>query len=416
MSTEALPKKNKKQCPLNQECIEAYISSTKSMEQVAKQFGIKCWILKYWIKKLGYKIRPAQESRKANEVVINKAIDTYFSTKRSLDDIAEEVGISATVISRSIKKKGLNTRSSCEASKTDESIVNSAVSAYKNSKESLIEIGKRFNVTGGAVRKWVIKAGVALRSKYDWKYDQKKVDAAAIDYINGCRTKQLAIKYNVDRRTIMDWLILKGIRPLKYNETLGITAEIKEKALRMYIEDELSTIQIANKLGISPSAICEWVIKSLGNKRRSRSEALAMRASKGLIKKSYGKKGNVSTRFGLIFFDSSYEEDRINQLNENQSVVMLRRCKDRIKYVKGDKIAHYNPDLYVEYSNGVKIVEEMKPIKYIESDINLLKIAAAKQHYLNVGVIYNVITEREIYGSLNKKYYKNKNAALKILS
>ena len=175
-----------------------------------------------------------------------------------------------------------------------------AVREYLNGKKSLNEVGESHSMTGGNLRHWVIKLGYKPRKNHESRFDEIRIKECCDLYIQGGRTKELAKKYNVDRRTIMDWLIRSEIKPKKFNE--------------------------------------------------------------------------------------------------NENISFFGRCKDRIKYkIEDDIIKGYIPDFYIEYKDGRKIVEEVKPFVFIKKFNNLIKFKSAKEFYKNKNIIFRVTTESAIY-------------------
>lgn len=270
-----------------------------------------------------------------------------------------------------------------------------AVREYLNGKKSLNEVGESHSMTGGNLRHWVIKLGYKPRKNHESRFDEIRIKECCDLYIQGGRTKELAKKYNVDRRTIMDWLIRSEIKPKKFNETLGVTLNMKDLAREMYIKEELNCIEISKILGVSGRAILDWV----KDVKRSRSEIAAIKIIKNGSPVSHrGVHGKINTSFGIIHHDSSYERDRIIQLTQDENISFFGRCKDRIKYkIEDDIIKGYIPDFYIEYKDGRKIVEEVKPFVFIKKFNNLIKFKSAKEFYKNKNIIFRVTTESAIY-------------------
>lgn len=270
--------------------------------------------------------------------------------------------------------------------------IGAAVNGYLTSKLSLDAVSEKFRMNRGILRHWIIQFGYKPRKNADWKYNQSNVDECCDLYLKGSRTKELAKKYNVDRRTIMDWLIRQGITPKKFNETLGVTPEMKQRARDLYINDNLNCSDIEKIIGVSSRSIFDW-IKDV---KRSQSEIAAIKiAKKGSIN-SRGKKGKVQTKFGKIYFDSAYERDRLIQLNSVEEITSIQRCKDRLKY-QGS--SNYVPDFFIEYKDGRMVVEEVKPFSMIEKGKNPLKFKHAREFYSDKNIVFRIATEVDIYGS-----------------
>lgn len=289
----------------------------------------------------------------------------------------------------------------------DINIIGAAVNDYLTSKLSFDTIGKKYKMTGGNVRHWVIKLGYKPRKIHDARIDHVKMKECCDLYLKGFSNKTLSIKYNVSKRTILDWLKKANITPQKLSERMGISQELKEKAKGLYLEQKLNCAEISKIIGVSSRSILDWV----GKDKRSQSEISAISILKGTKKPNcYGKKGNIETRFGLIHFDSLYERDRIIQLNSDVNIIKFSRCKDYIKYTYNGIEKRYLPDFFIEYSDGKIIVEEIKPSALTNSLSNPEKFKEAISFYKEKNISFRVITELEIYGKKSLKFlYKKKN-------
>jgi transposase len=270
-----------------------------------------------------------------------------------------------------------------------ENINDLAISDYLNSKESLSVVASKYGLTGGWLQKSLKSKGIERRGKSDWKVNEINQANACLDYNNGMEVLQIANKYFVSRRTISDWLKKNGIKPLTYSERLGITNDMKIKARVMYSESNMNCVDISKSLNVSCRSILDWV-KDI---KRTKSEVSVLMAIEGK-KKTRGVQGYVETRFGKIRHDSSYERDRIIQLNTNDNVQSISRCDFFIKYDH----RNYNPDFNVTYKCGCVCVEEVKPLYMIKDETNLLKFRSAINYLKDKKILFKVVTEKEIYG------------------
>lgn len=278
-----------------------------------------------------------------------------------------------------------------ELCKTEESIRIKAIERYVNSRDSAKKVGKEFGVDGLTIIRWVSTSGNIIRKSGSNANDQNKIDLAVADYQKGISPKLLGIKYGVDRRTITQWVEDKGIKRKTLSERLGITDETIRIARDLYINDKLNCVEISKILNVSGRTVLDWV-KDVS---RTQSEIAAIQSSKGRIRHHFGKKSIVETRFGEIKADSSYEADRIRQLDKDFSVVSVSRCPFSIKY---NGTHHYNPDFHIQYSDGSIVVEEVKPMDLLNFKNNGAKHEAGKEFCLQNGYTFRIVTEKEIYG------------------
>jgi len=125
----------------------------------------------------------------------------------------------------------------------------------------------------------------------------------------------------------------------------------------------------------------EWMGKNIAN---GMFIPIAQDYDQGYIK-------NKST--GLLeFYASSYEKERMKQLNE-QNVSWTKNHKIKIQYKDKIGIArNYIPDILV----GRHTLEEIKPQKMLAQNNNPEKFAAATQYCNNRNIKFNILTEKEL--------------------
>jgi transposase len=269
-----------------------------------------------------------------------------------------------------------------------------AIIEYFNCNKSLNEVAKNYNMNGGSLRYNIIRFGLKPRSNSEHKVDKKRVEELCDLYLKGYTNKQLSLIFQISKKTVTEWLKSQNIKPLRLNEKLGITKELKQKAYKLYTEEKLNCCQISKILNVSSRSILDWV----KDVKRSQSEIMSKVVFDNGSVNVKSKKGVLNTRFGDIYFNSSYERDRIIQLEKDQNIFDLRRCDDFIEYEINGKTRRYNPDIKITYIQGKEVVEEIKPFCMINKLNNRIKITNAKSFYKKKDIIYKVITEKIIYG------------------
>ena len=273
---------------------------------------------------------------------------------------------------------------------TKENIELSAINDYINSRLSVSVVAGKYGFSGGWLLKKLKANGINPRGRSDWKIDTEKELLACQYYKDNMPVKEIAEKFSISRRTVTEWVKKNGIRPLNFNERLGVTAEIKQMAIKLYVDEKLNCCEISKIIGFSNRSILDWV----KDVKRSSSEISAISSFKGK-KNGYGKKGWLETRFGKIRYDSSYERDRILMLEKDSNVISLQRCPHLIKYTDTNR---YNPDFLVGYNDDTFVVEEVKPYQMVMFEKNISKFNAANLFFKSLGINFIVVTQKEIYG------------------
>lgn len=395
---------NNKYKGIKDKAINEYFNGKESLKKVAKKHNVSGGILRYWIINSGLKPRTSSEwNRKFDNELIDTAIQVYINSKKSVKEVAKEYNLPYDVLKHWIKKSGVKIRNSgsYKISKIDRRNIDMAIKEYFDSNKSLDEIASKYNVHGVTLRNWILKAGLKPRTNSEWQLDKEKIKECGKLYLEGISTKELAIKFSVSTRTIPEWLRMCGIDPQTFAERCGVTDEIKKKAIDLYVNEKLNCCEISKIIGVSNRSILDWV----KDVKRTMSEVKSILIDKNGSVNTIGRRGKVITPLGEIYCDSSWEEDRIKQHLSDENVKTVRRCKDHIQYLTEDGKTHrYNPDLYIEYIDGKKAIEEIKPFNMIKIGINLIKFKAAKSFYNDKDVTFRVVTEQHIYGkSVRKK-------------
>jgi len=101
----------------------------------------------------------------------------------------------------------------------------------------------------------------------------------------------------------------------------------------------------------------------------------------------------VSTKAGLVHFDSNWELRRMKELDTDDSVIIWARSKHCIPWIDvNNKQKLYYPDFDVEYVDGTKIIEEVKG--HI-NESSRLKIEAGKKYCAEHNLQYHVLNDRD---------------------
>ena len=80
-----------------------------------------------------------------------------------------------------------------------------------------------------------------------------------------------------------------------------------------------------------------------------------------LIPFSYNIKGYVSSIWGKLFYQSSYERRFIEICEKNINIKQVIRCNFCIYYYVDKKRHRYHPDFIIIYKNDSKEIVEIKP-------------------------------------------------------
>ena len=130
----------------------------------------------------------------------------------------------------------------------------------------------------------------------------------------------------------------------------------RREVVRLYVEEELSALQVGRKLNLEPFTVKMWVNDA--GVGRSMSEAAALSISKhgqrDTSRYRTRRRYYTSTTTGMVVVvASTYELLRAQQLDANRAICFWDNCWDRIPYIDDSgKQRHYVPDFSVAFGDG----------------------------------------------------------------
>jgi len=121
--------------------------------------------------------------------------------------------------------------------------------------------------------------------------------------------------------------------------------------------------------------------------RARRSELTARLVATGTF---YERGWHISPKAGTVYFMSSWEEDRWNELDRDPTVTTYKRPGLYLPYEWEGHTRHYVPDVLITYTFGM-VLEEIKPRRIAERDPRTkAKLAAGAACALSQGWAWNV--------------------------
>jgi hypothetical protein len=96
--------------------------------------------------------------------------------------------------------------------------------------------------------------------------------------------------------------------------------------------------------------------------------------------------------FSLEYYDSDKEKEFMEFLEKSDNVIKWTKNHGiRIPYFNlDDKLAHYNPDFFIEYGNGEQEIVEIKGGHLINNPITRRKSQAAMEWCKKRGIKYTL--------------------------
>lgn len=107
----------------------------------------------------------------------------------------------------------------------------------------------------------------------------------------------------------------------------------------------------------------------------------------------------VSKKAGIISYRSSYELKAFELLEANDAVIVFSVEALSIPYEYNGRILNYFPDILVEYSDGLRVIIEVKPIRLIDYSANAAKRLALIEFCRKENIKYELWTEEQLFRS-----------------
>jgi transposase-like protein len=212
---------------------------------------------------------------------------------------------------------------------------------------------------------------------------------ALVAISDGESIASFASRSGVHKSTIHRWVNNGGPR----NDSREYSEEIKNEAVRLYLSG-IATKPISKIIGCTDQTVARWV-ESSGHPLRNKSEAAALvrETWRGRVKGQKIPFWSAKNSNWLIS-DSSYEYARMIQLDSDASVSAFSKCSRSLFYANGRR--RYLPDFIVEYFDGRKFIEEVKPSVFLNDKKVVEKSLVAIEWCKRNGYEFRFVTECDI--------------------
>lgn len=114
------------------------------------------------------------------------------------------------------------------------------------------------------------------------------------------------------------------------------------------------------------------------------------RVNRGTHGMFYSRKNRKKLRY-----DSSWELERMQYLEADETVVSYKKNPVQIPYALNGQAHYYFPDFMVEYVNGTKVLEEVKPKAFLKDSKNVEKIKVARLFCKRLGIKFRILSSKK---------------------
>ena len=263
------------------------------------------------------------------------------------------------------------------------------IKLYSSDNLSMAAIKRKAGFSPITIKKVLSEEQIAIRPKQPTKYSKDVMSLVLQYYSEGKSCPFIANLMSISKTHIKRWMRASNIMM----RDRSVSQAIKNEILRLYLDKKMSPAQIALRFNKTEMAISSIVHRS--GKRRSISEAQCLVSLRRAYKKGRGgwwqSKKTGRWEYGM----SVMELLRMKQLDDDERVFFWTKEVPFVEYGEGRR---YVPDFYVEYVNGAKAIEEVKPFSQYGYPENQEKWGAARSYFSKKGILFMIISEQNIGG------------------
>jgi transposase-like protein len=279
---------------------EQYCEQEKSTIEIGDNLGISNTTVSKWLKKYGIETRHNSKSEGDTEPLRDEdwLREQYIEREKTSLEIADELEIDSKTVRNWMGKHGIEMRSQSDA-QTDGNTTPLKDEAwlreqYLTRKRSLGEIADELGITAATVNTWKDKHGIESRSKSearlasDYLYNEQTEQLRDEDwlreqYVEKKRTiADIADGLELSSDTVASWMDRHDIEARSPSEArLAAKSSYSERTNLLYDEDwlreqyverERTTHEIGDEIGVADGTVGDWLDRH-GIETRSAREA-----------------------------------------------------------------------------------------------------------------------------------------------
>jgi transposase-like protein len=186
--------------------------------------------------------------------------DEYLNQRASSKRLQRKHGIGQATVSKVLQKHGITPRGPSQAARRYSPETERKVCTAYQAGESLACVGKTYGLSAPGVRNILRRNGVKCRKQGLTSQQEKGVVKSYTE--QQASISQLACAFNVQRETIRAALKQQNIQIRDNSEAQGgINKELYLEIASRYLDDEDSTVNLAQAYGVSPTAITTVLLR-----------------------------------------------------------------------------------------------------------------------------------------------------------
>jgi len=185
-----------------------YVTKNKTIYQIASELNVIATTVSRWLKKLEIKTKSASEYMHDSESIqklnnFKYLYDEYILKKRTTNQIAGELDVSSAAVKYKLKKFKIKRRKRGDYVCNKETLVllndyTYMYDEYVTNKKSIYKIAKDLKVYGSTVRRSLVKLGISRRNAGECNYPEKADVYKILDDVDFLRNMYINKRKSMD--------------------------------------------------------------------------------------------------------------------------------------------------------------------------------------------------------------------------
>jgi predicted transcriptional regulator len=287
-----------------------YVEGGRSVSDLAVEHGVSDQAIRNWLKKRGFTTRRGTTSSVGDRLSFAYLHREYELRKRSVSDIAAEIGVSEQSVLRYLHKHEIDVRrgrAGLDAVEPDDRGVRGRPAwldsvlteeflrrEYVERGRSASQIGERIGASEQSVLRYLHRHGIEVRPVARSSDGLLTPEYLHEQYVvQGRSLGDIGREHEVSGETVRKWLERYGIERRRPAAASSISRELLE---RRYVDEQRSIASIAEEFGVSPTTIAKHLDR-WGVPRREAHHG-SVPVTRDLLDREYVQRGRTMAEIG----------------------------------------------------------------------------------------------------------------------
>ena len=240
---------------------ELYVEQDMSSREVAEELGCSKTPILTWLGEFGIEKDTSTHDMTPAELEDEDTLRRlYVERELTTREIASKIDCSSRTVSQWINKHEIEERPSLVGEVRDEAQLREM---YVGKELTINEIADSMGCAEATVRSWLLRHGIETRARQapaaNELTDRKLMREMYLE--NGLTTYEIAEEIGCSARSVSYWLNQHGIEPRRRQAPATPSLEDAELMERLYVDERKTQCEIANELGCRGENVHYWLDK-----------------------------------------------------------------------------------------------------------------------------------------------------------